>query len=129
MCSPGTGQPNFQVCDDVARNVWIRSLVGLWQAHLEIIGHSDDPLHTLCGAFCGKFLCITSNEPGQGDDPVFDRYRNVGRIDIGLPSQLFFNVAFDFAVGSHMGFPHMWFMASYRAITLPQGTALTTVSF
>ena len=44
---PRAGQPNFEVCDHFASNFRIRSLVGLWQAHLEIIGYSNNPVTRL----------------------------------------------------------------------------------
>jgi hypothetical protein len=39
------------------------------------------------------------DKSSQGDDPLLDRYGDVGRVKVGAPLKLFLYISFDLAVG------------------------------
>jgi hypothetical protein len=47
---PGVGQPFFEFCYRVPRNLGIRSLVGARQLYFEIVCEADDTRHPLCSS-------------------------------------------------------------------------------
>src|ERR1700733_14244275 len=48
---------------------------------------------------------VAPHEAGQGYDSALDRDRNIGRINVGIPSQLGFNIPLNIAVGFHQTLP------------------------
>jgi len=44
------------------------------------ISRPRDPCHALYLPFRSKFMCVDTNETGQGNNPAFDRYCDIGRI-------------------------------------------------
>ena len=58
-------------------------------------------MHALRGALRFPFVVVALDEPGQRDDAVLDGYRDVGRVDVRVPLELFLDVPFDLAIGPH----------------------------
>src|ERR1700681_1491616 len=92
-------QFRLQGCDSVFGNIRIGTLINRRQPDLDIIRNSVNSGHAFRGEFGFKPIGVTVGETRQRDNAIFDRYSDVLGIKIGIPFQLFANIALYFTVG------------------------------
>src|SRR3954452_21226376 len=87
--------------DGVARDLRIGPFVDAGQSDLDVVRHADDPGNPFGGLLSLEFVAVIADEPGQRNDTVLHRDRDVGCIEPRCPSEFRFHIALDLAVGLH----------------------------